>query len=48
VGISVNLTPGHEIAGVVEGIGEQVEGFSKNEKILVYPWIGADCCYYYY
>jgi alcohol dehydrogenase, propanol-preferring len=30
------LTPGHEIAGFVDSFGEQVEGFSQNEKVLVY------------
>jgi propanol-preferring alcohol dehydrogenase len=38
------LTPGHEIAGIVEGLGEQVEGFSKNERVLIYPWIGEGLC----
>jgi propanol-preferring alcohol dehydrogenase len=39
-GVNYPLTPGHEIAGIVDGLGEQTEGFSKNEKVLVYPWIG--------
>ncbi len=38
------LTPGHEISGVVDRLGEQVEGFSKNEKVVVYPWIGEGLC----
>jgi alcohol dehydrogenase, propanol-preferring len=38
------LTPGHEIAGIVESLGEQAEGFTKNEKVLVYPWIGEGLC----
>jgi alcohol dehydrogenase, propanol-preferring len=25
-------------------LGEQVEGFSKNDKVLVYPWIGEGPC----
>ena len=25
-------------------MGEQAEGFSKNEKVLVYPWIGEGLC----
>src|SRR6187200_640015 len=43
-GVSYPLTPGHEIAGVVDSFGEQVEGFSKNEKVLVYPWIREGLC----
>jgi propanol-preferring alcohol dehydrogenase len=43
-GVKYPLTPGHEIAGVVESIGEDVEGFAKNEKVLVFPWIGEGLC----
>jgi alcohol dehydrogenase, propanol-preferring len=43
-GVKYPLTPGHEIAGIVDGLGEQVEGFSKNKKVLVYPWIGEGMC----
>lgn len=43
-GVKYPLTPGHEIAGMIDGLGEQVEGFSKNEKVLVYPWIGEGMC----
>src|SRR5256712_12043670 len=43
-GVKYPLTPGHEIAGVVESMGEEVEGFAKNEKVLVYPWIGEGLC----
>ena len=43
-GVKYPLTPGHEIAGIVDDMGEQVEGFSKNEKVLVYPWIGDGMC----
>jgi alcohol dehydrogenase, propanol-preferring len=43
-GVKYPLTPGHEIAGIVDSLGEQVEGFSKNEKVLVYPWIGDGTC----
>jgi alcohol dehydrogenase, propanol-preferring len=42
-GVKYPLTPGHEIAGV-ETLGEQAEGFSKNEKVLAYPWIGEGLC----
>jgi propanol-preferring alcohol dehydrogenase len=43
-GVKYPVTPGHEIAGIVEGLGEQVEGFSKNERALIYPWIGEGLC----
>ena len=43
-GVKYPLTPGHEIAGMVDSLGEQVKGFDKNEKVLVYPWIGEGMC----
>lgn len=43
-GVKYPLTPGHEIAGIIDSLGEQAEGFSKNEKVLVYPWIGEGLC----
>ncbi len=43
-GVKYPLTPGHEIAGIIEDLGDQAEGFKKNEKVLVYPWIGEGLC----
>jgi alcohol dehydrogenase, propanol-preferring len=43
-GVRYPLTPGHEIAGIVDELGEQAEGFTKNDKVLVYPWIGEGMC----
>jgi alcohol dehydrogenase, propanol-preferring len=43
-GVKYPLTPGHEIAGVVDSLGEEAQGFSKDEKVLVYPWIGEGLC----
>lgn len=43
-GVKFPLTPGHEIAGMVEEIGESATGFSKGDKVLVYPWIGEGTC----
>jgi len=43
-GVKYPLTPGHEIAGIVDSMGEQVEGFAKNQRVLVYPWIGEGVC----
>ena len=43
-GVKYPLTPGHEIAGVIDSLGEQTEGFAKNEKVLDFPWIGEGLC----
>ena len=43
-GVEYPLTPGHEIAGTVDSLGDQAEGFNENEKVLVYPWIGEGLC----
>jgi len=43
-GVNYPLTPGHEVAGIVDSLGEQAEGFSKDDKVLVYPWIGEGLC----
>jgi alcohol dehydrogenase, propanol-preferring len=43
-GVNYPLTPGHEVAGVIESLGEQAEGFSKDEEVIVYPWIGEGLC----
>jgi propanol-preferring alcohol dehydrogenase len=43
-GVKYPLTPGHEIAGVIDSLGEQAEGFKNDEKVLVYPWIGDGFC----
>src|SRR5918996_400270 len=43
-GVKYPLTPGHKFAGVIDSLGEQTEGFAKNEKVLVYPWIGEGLC----
>jgi propanol-preferring alcohol dehydrogenase len=45
-GVSYPLTPGHEIAGTVDSLGEEAakEAIDKNEKVIVYPWIGEGLC----
>lgn len=43
-GVKYPLTPGHEVAGIIDSMGEEVEGFTKNEKVLVFPWIGEGLC----
>ncbi|MDX1440967.1 MAG: alcohol dehydrogenase [Nitrosopumilaceae archaeon] len=43
-GVKYPVTPGHEIAGIVEEIGENVSGISKGDEVLVFPWIGCGEC----
>ncbi|MGH9982326.1 MAG: alcohol dehydrogenase [Nitrososphaeraceae archaeon] len=44
-GVTYPLTPGHEVAGVIDSLGEEAEDrFKKNAKVLVYPWIGEGLC----
>jgi propanol-preferring alcohol dehydrogenase len=43
-GVKFPLTPGHEVAGTIEDLGESVSGFSKGDRVLVYPWIGEGTC----
>src|ERR1051326_209253 len=43
-GVKYPLTPGHEIAGFVESMGEEAKSFSKDDRVIVYPWIGEGLC----
>ena len=46
-GVRYPLIPGHEIAGAVEEVGEEVSSlnlFKKNSKVIVYPWLGEGMC----
>lgn len=43
-GVKYPVTPGHEIVGTVEEMGSNVTGISKDEAVLVYPWIGCGEC----
>lgn len=43
-GVKFPLTPGHEIAGTIEKIDENVSQFTKGDKVLVYPWLGEGTC----
>ncbi|QIW22909.1 NAD(P)-dependent alcohol dehydrogenase [Sulfolobus sp. S-194] len=40
------ITLGHEIAGRVVEVGENVEGFNKGDLVAVNPWEGDGTCYY--
>jgi propanol-preferring alcohol dehydrogenase len=47
-GISLPITPGHEIAGTVERLGSDVRTEDSEIKegvpVVVYPWIGCGAC----
>lgn len=43
-GVKYPVTPGHEIVGTVEDIGDGVSGISKGDEVLVFPWIGCGEC----
>ena len=36
-GVKYPLTPGHEIAGIVDSLGEEAQGFTKMKKSLSIP-----------
>ena len=43
-GRKLPFTLGHEIAGVVEHVGENAHGVTEGEEVAVYPWIGCGTC----
>ncbi|MDP6857841.1 MAG: alcohol dehydrogenase [Candidatus Nitrosopelagicus sp.] len=43
-GVKFPVTPGHEIVGNVEEIGDSVQGVNIGDLVLVYPWIGCGEC----
>ena len=43
-GVKYPVTPGHEIVGTVEDIGNDVSGIVKGYQVLVFPWIGCGEC----
>jgi propanol-preferring alcohol dehydrogenase len=43
-GRALPFTLGHEIAGVVEQVGEAAQGAAVGEAVAVYPWIGCGSC----
>jgi alcohol dehydrogenase/propanol-preferring alcohol dehydrogenase len=43
-GVSYPLVPGHEIAGVIESLGEGVNGWTVGERVGV-GWFGGNCGY---
>ncbi len=43
-GVSHPLVPGHEIAGVIDALGESVQGWEIGQRIGV-GWYGGSCGY---
>ena len=43
-GVKFPMTPGHEVVGTVEDIGDLVQGVNIGDMVLVYPWIGCENC----
>jgi propanol-preferring alcohol dehydrogenase len=40
--VEVPIVPGHEIVGVVQQLGDSVQGFSIGERVGI-PWLGYSC-----
>ncbi|MCS5528995.1 MAG: alcohol dehydrogenase [Nitrosopumilus sp.] len=43
-GVKYPVTPGHEIVGTVEDVGNNVSTIVKGDQVLVFPWIGCGEC----
>ncbi len=43
-GVRYPVTPGHEIVGTIEEIGENVSNVSVGDDVLVFPWMGCGEC----
>ncbi|MCH9657986.1 alcohol dehydrogenase, partial [archaeon] len=43
-GVKYPVTPGHEIVGTVESVGDDVSDISNGDDVLVFPWIGCGEC----
>ena len=43
-GAQLPMTFGHEIAGTVEAVGENVSTVSVGQQVLVFPWVGCGKC----
>lgn len=43
-GVKYPVTPGHEIVGTIEKIGENVSNVSVGDNVLVFPWMGCGEC----
>ncbi len=43
-GAKLPMTFGHEIAGIVEEIGEAVTKVKVGQQVLIFPWVGCGSC----
>lgn len=43
-GVKYPVTPGHEIVGTVQETGTDSGGYSRGDRVLVYPWVGCGSC----
>ena len=43
-GVKFPVTPGHEVVGTIEKIGDSVKDVKIGDNVLVYPWIGPSNC----
>ena len=43
-GVKYPVTPGHEIVGTVEEIGDNASNVSIGDQVLIFPWIGCGNC----
>ena len=43
-GAKLPMTYGHEIAGIVESVGDDVTNVKCGQQVLVYPWLGCGDC----
>ena len=43
-GVKFPVTPGHEVVGIIEEVGDSVHSVSIGDLVLVYPWIGCGQC----
>ncbi|WP_338604547.1 NAD(P)-dependent alcohol dehydrogenase [Sulfolobus tengchongensis] len=46
LGVKLPVTLGHEIAGKIVEMGDEVTGYSKGDTVAVNPWQGEGNCYY--